>query len=372
MKNQSPVIWSSRSDCYHSLIEGLEYVQSEKPAGLLIMACSDNNLDTASVKESLSQCSVPVCGGVFPQLIIEEEIYDTGFILIGLPFAIRVYNYCHLNDYSNNTAKALKKNRKGITQFQNFLIFADAQCDNNEDFIHDFYEHIGSEATVIGGGAGSLEFTPKPCIFTNDGLVEDAVQIVGMSGELARNIGHGWEVSDGPYLVTSAQGHRVDTLDYQPAFQVYQKAIERLSGELINQENFFDIAKSFPLGIVNPNGDVLVRDPITTNSAHLECVGNIPVNTTINILRGDNKKLLSSSTYLANSFPSIKQSKMLLLFDCISRILYLQDEFKDELSELKKIDTKLPMIGALSMGEITNSYHGSIDLLNKSTVVGML
>ncbi len=371
MLTKETIVWSTQSADDQALIEGLKQVESEQPSSLLIIACSDNQLDTSELTKALKQCNLPISGGVFPKIINRREIYDTGTIILGLPFELTVNNYSELDQNTDAIEELIESNSSNITLYQNFLIFADALCHSNEDFIHHFHEYIGSGITVIGGGTGSLEFIPKPCIFTNKGLIHNAVQVVGIPGNLSRSTSHGWEICDGPYLVTGAKGHRLESLDYQPAFEVYRDTIQRLSGNLINKENFFDVAKDFPLGIVDISGNVLVRDPITTDTAFLECVGNVPINATINILKGDHKKLIQASNQLANEFKPIDNPSILLLFDCISRILYLQDEFSKELEALQGIHSSLPMIGGLSLGEITNSQYGSIDLLNKSTVIGM-
>jgi hypothetical protein len=371
MSSQSPIIWSTQSSSLNDFKKGLEYV-AQHASSIMVMACSDNDYNIDSINQLLSACTKPICGGNFPQIIEGDQVLYTGAIIIGFHFEVAVHTYTDLSAKANDLEEYIENSDPHITQHRNFVMFADAFCSVNEDFIHYLYEYMGSGITVIGGGAGSLEFIPKPCIFTNHGLIYDAVQLVGITGSLSRNIGHGWEVCDGPYLVTAAEGHRLDTLDYLPAFEIYHATIKKLSGQTITQENFFNIAKDFPLGISHGNNEILVRDPIVTDLQFIECVGNIPTNATINFLKGDQSKLIGSSKKVASTFDCIDDSQILILFDCISRSLYLQDNFTDELRELQKTHSQLPMIGALSLGEITNSHCGSIDFLNKSTVLGMM
>jgi hypothetical protein len=372
MHAPQPIIWSTHSTDIKELRSGLEHVTKGPVASVMIMSCSDNDYNEASIKQMLMTCPVKVCGGIFPQVVNNSDIFTSGAIIVGFPFDVEICNYVELSRDTQDLEEYIAQHSGNIAQHKNFIMFADALCSANEDFIDYFYEYMGSGITVIGGGAGSLEFIPKPCIYTNTGLVHDAAQVVAIPGTLSRNIGHGWEVCDGPYLVTGAEGHRIDTLDYQPAFEVYQSSIEKLSGEKITQDNFFDIAKNFPLGIVNVNGEILVRDPITTDLQFLECVGNIPINAAIHLLKGDQEKLLQSSKLVADTFEGFEGSNLLVLFDCISRVLYLQDDFSLELESLQNTHSRLPMVGALSLGEITNSQYGSVDFLNKSTVMGML
>jgi hypothetical protein len=372
MHASQPIIWSTHSTDIQEFRSGLDHVSKGHVVSVMIMSCSDNGYNEASIKHILTACSVKVCGGIFPQVVNNGDIFTSGAIIVGFPFDVEICNYIDLSRDTQDLEEYIERHSGNIAQHKNFIMFADALCGANEDFIDYFYEYMGSGITVIGGGAGSLEFIPKPCIYTNTGLIHDAAQVVAIPGTLSRNIGHGWEVCDGPYLVTGAEGHRIDTLDYQPAFEVYQSCIEKLSGEKINQDNFFDIAKNFPLGIVNINGEILVRDPITTDLQFLECVGNVPINAAIHLLKGDQEQLLQSSKLVADTFVGFEGSNLLVLFDCISRILYLQDDFSLELESLQKTHAGLPMVGALSLGEITNSQYGSVDFLNKSTVIGML
>jgi len=61
-----------------------------------------------------------------------------------------------------------------------------------------------------------------------------------------------------------------------------------------------------------------------------------------------------------------------LIFDCISRVLYLEDNFHRELNE---VCTQLPigshLVGALTLGEIASSLHGGIQFLNKTAVINI-
>lgn len=59
-----------------------------------------------------------------------------------------------------------------------------------------------------------------------------------------------------------------------------------------------------------------------------------------------------------------------LLIDCISRALFLEDEFDREIEAVYQ--ENVPLIGALSMGEIANNGKDYLELYNKTCVVGIL
>ena len=62
--------------------------------------------------------------------------------------------------------------------------------------------------------------------------------------------------------------------------------------------------------------------------------------------------------------------KTIFLIDCISRALFLGDDFIDEIKAVSEANT--PMIGALSLGEIANNGREYLEFYNKTCVVGML
>ena len=62
--------------------------------------------------------------------------------------------------------------------------------------------------------------------------------------------------------------------------------------------------------------------------------------------------------------------KTILAIDCISRVLFLGDYFFREIRAISRGD--IPMIGALTLGEIANSGSDFMQIYNKTCVVGIL
>ncbi len=364
----NPFILCSQSSTLDSLAHSLSRAKSHGAAGVMILACSGNQYHEPSLNELLKSYSLPIFGGLFPQIVNDTNVFSEGFIVLGLDVAPVVHNYTELSK-AECFRHYIEVYSREVNQCRNFIMITDAFCSANEDFIDQFYGYIGSGVNVIGGGAGSLDFVQRPCIFTSEGLVDDAVQVVALSDSLTRAIGHGWEIFDGPYLVTESEGHLVKTLDYRPAFELYQEAIKVLSGQEICEATFFNVAKDFPLGISGLNDEILVRDPIKTEHGCLECVGNVPVNSMVYLLSGNQQHMIDSAGVAARSLAN-NNAEVFLLFDCISRGLYMGKDFVEELTAIKNGANSRPLIGVLSLGEVANIKSGAIHLLNKSTVIG--
>jgi hypothetical protein len=176
----------------------------------------------------------------------------------------------------------------------------------------------------------------------------------------------------GPYQVTKSDKNRIIQLNHQPAFEVYKTVVEKHSNRQFDDKNFFDIAKGYPFGINKLNSEKVVRDPIVVEEdGSLVCVGDVPENSYLDILNGDNNSLIEAAGQAKEE--SVKNNEKVdfsIFIDCISRVLFLQDEFVKELEAVKIENT--PLFGALTLGEIANNGDSYLEFYNKTSVFATL
>ena len=97
-------------------------------------------------------------------------------------------------------------------------------------------------------------------------------------------------------------------------------------------------------------------------------VADIPVGSEVYILKGDKDTLLSSSLQIAQECASKAPEKYRpLLFDCISRAMFLEEQFEEELQNIQA-KMKYPVGGVLSFGEIASKRNGGLVINNKSPI----
>ncbi|MGJ8581345.1 MAG: FIST signal transduction protein [Psychromonas sp.] len=368
---EASIVHFTSSSSIDQLKIAINNVCQETTQGLLLLTCVNNNYPETQLNALLSDCQLPICGGMFPKIIFQGKNYSQGAIIVGLKVKPEIVNYAMLDHPDNDINHYIQQNSQPIQHFKSFIIISDALCDASEDFIDHFYNYMGSGVTTIGGGAGSLKFLPQPVIYTNQGIKGYITQVIGLPCQLINSIGHGWDIADGPYLVTAAEGHYVHSLNYQPTFSLYKEIVQQQITTPLSDDFFMEYAKRFPLGIVSLDGEVLVRDPIQTDSSYLECVGNVLVNSMVYLLKSDKHKMLASSQIVANDIALSKDpNKTLLLFNCISRDSFLGAGINEELTIIQTTLPETPLIGAMVLGEIANMDNGAIRLLNKTTVLG--
>ncbi len=129
----------------------------------------------------------------------------------------------------------------------------------------------------------------------------------------------------------------------------------------------------YPLGFPDLSGNYLIRDPINLNPDNsIEFVSEIPKNAVGNVMEGEIGDLIKTAGEIADQAKSkIEKPKFILLFDCISRYLLMQDKFQDEVELVhQKIGTEVPLIGALTFGEV--GCYSDVPLLHNKTMVMVL
>jgi hypothetical protein len=242
------------------------------------------------------------------------------------------------------------------------------------------FRHFGNRVHYFGGGAGSLSLVKQPCVFTCDGVFQDAAVLALLENDLQLGVGHGWEYLEGPLLVTRAEGSEILELNWEPAFEVYKRIVEADAGTALSPMNFLTVAKAYPLGMHVPHQEDVVRDPIwVTKNNGLWCVGEVPQNSLVNVLQGRPERLIAAVSYSLTEAVSKVNGEGLataLMMNCASRSIFLEHDFQQELTHLQAglaaRFKDMRFKGALCIGEIANKNQGYLMLFNKTVILGLL
>lgn len=315
--------------------------------------------------------SVTLAGAVFPALIVDDRFVSTGVWLIGFE---RMPNHFLIPDLGSaavdKLAQAIKAGRPE-GQPTLFLVF-DSMQPNVASILHRLHQAIGNCVGYTGVNAGSETFQPMPCLF-------DATQLVGQGAlglflpEVSRvAVKHAYPVSKTLMRSTSAQGNRIDRIDNRPAFEVYRDVIAAEYGIALTHENFYDYAVHFPFGLVTAV-DVLVRIPVAFNAdGSLFCVGEVPPNSMLRLLKAAEAGDEACVTGLAQSLglPQAGGEPMpLLTFYCAGRRMHLGEAAEREIAHLKALTAAPLVYGALSLGEIDQLEDLSIPRFHNAALV---
>jgi hypothetical protein len=340
---------------------------------ILILACDANGYTQEGLNPILKSLSKPCFGGIFPQVLGGRERLTQGAVVVGLNRRVRTSVIEGLGDRSTDFEIALYDAFAGSGPGQSTMfVFVDGWSTGIGGLIEVLFNQFGLEINYIGGGAGSLSLRTQPCIISNLGLLQDSAILALTEMPSSIGVAHGWKSISGAFKVTEAAGNRIITLDWRPAFEVYREVVEGHSGSSFDVLPFFDIAKAYPFGIAKLDAEMVVRDPMQVDQGELICIGEVPKGAFVHILYGRPDTVIEAAGHALNlaflDFTRLSPG-MMLFVDCISRVLFLGEEFNQEINAV--ISDTIPMVGALTLGEIANNGRDYLEFYNKTSVIGL-
>ncbi len=348
---------------------------NENTRGIFILSCDKNDYAPEVIKKIVQDVKTPVFGGIFPEIIYGKEKLDTGVVIVSLSKKPTVAVIERLSHPDADFERQIEEQLSDATDFKTIFVFVDGMSNQISLLINEVFNKFGPNYNYMGGGAGSLSYKQKPCLFTNQGLVKDSAVIALMNIQSGIGVSHGWKTIAGPYKVTKATKNIIMELNWKPAFELYRDIIRIHSGKTITRDNFFEISKLYPLGLKKASADKIVREPLMLDeNGSLVCIGDVPRDSFIDILNGNSDSLISGAQMALalsrDAFDTDKRCDLTFFIDSISQALFLADKFSLELDTVYNDDN--PFIGALTIGEIANNGKNYLEFHNKTTIVGVL
>lgn len=322
---------------------------------------------------ALNADGVNFIGGIFPKVIFNDVVYDDGIVVNTL------YNVVHMSTIHNISTKDYSIESLEFDQDKKYslITYVDGLTSNISSYLGALYENYGMKTNYFGGGTGSLSLIQKECVFSKDGFFMDAAIFCVMESPSSIGVKHGWKKLEGPFIVTKAEGKTIEEINWESPFDIYKGIVEADANVEFNDENFLDIAKGYPIGVIRQGFDYVIRDPLTVGeNGELVCIGDIEENTLIDVMKGDTSSLITSAKDAAEEC-LIKADKpgTAIIIDCITRGLHLGDEYVHELENVSKTIHKdhpnVSVGGALTLGEISSFGNGYIEFYNRTIVVGL-
>lgn len=363
------------SDRLEDFEDFLLSIDREGFGSLLIFACDGNEWPSRTFNEVLRKIETPTLGGIFPAIAMNSTKHEQGAIVVGLDERPEVARITGMSDATANyEAQVLEQieNWQGLEGDGTLIVLVDGLARRISSLVEDLFFVFGLESNFVGGGAGSLSFQQKPCIISPQRLEKDTAIVMRLPRASAIGVTHGWAGISEALEVTEADRNVVKSLNWQPAFEAYKAIVDRHCSSPIEKDAFFETAKSYPLGLQKIGGAHVVRDPLMVqNETELVCVGEVHQGAFVRVLNGDSDSLLSAAGQaraLVDSASACKNGD-LMLFDCISRALFLGERIDEELTALTQGE---PAFGAFTLGEIANNGKEYLEFLNKTTVLSRI
>ncbi len=363
-------------------LEDLESLVSElsrhpEVEGILILAAAANPLPEDPFRVFLGQCSLPIFGGIFPQIIAEGDAHSTGFLVLGLRCAPRLKVVFGLNNRpSGSTEDLVGLPDSDAPEKSTLFTIVDGRSGGIDGFLKDLYATYGAQISYLGGGAGSLERVDWPCVFTNEGFFRDSAILAQLDLMSGVGVAHGMQVVGQSFLATESWQNKLQTLDWEPAFDVYREQLQTYGEVQGTPRTLLEKSREYAFGLSrSAAGEMVVRDPMFVGSdKEIICAGAIPRGCKINILKGEVDSFIkaagSARQQAQKNYPGETPPVAILVFTCYSREIYLGDRFCEEIAAITEDET--PVVGATTIGEIANLGQHYLEFLNKTVVAAQV
>ncbi|WP_461209450.1 FIST signal transduction protein [Desulfocurvus sp. DL9XJH121] len=347
--------------------------------GVLVLACQENGFTPVQLDPVLRAAPVEIFGGVFPGIVHGVRSMTRGTIMVGIrcPLTSRLVP----GQTSGGVDFDLVLDEFGLELkgHRTMLVFVDGKCSRISEFMESLFVIFGLEFNYLGGGAGIMADPsgnrgPSFCILTSQGMAVDTIQLVALDMDSRIGVGHGWRKLAGPFMVTATRGARILSLDWRPAGDVFREVVNGYLGRGVEPESLLPLVPHFPLGIEKFQAEHIVREIVAVDGDDLVFSVDIPEGAFVHIMTGDQQSLIRAAgeayDLACGGEGAACGDKVVLVMDCCTRWQFLRQGFEQELELLNR--DGLPLVGALSQGEIANSGRDSLEFLNKTCVVGMV
>jgi hypothetical protein len=358
------------------ILSAIEILSPPAGHGVMVLLADEGRPDLEELVAALRETGLPFFGGFFPGLIAEGRQRDQGALVEAMPLHVPPQVVQGLEAGRVKLPETLTGLGLESPDSLTCIVLADGLAGYITPALKQLQNAMGPTAHYFGGGAGSLSLQQQPCVFTAEGLFQDALVVACADVQSSLGVSHGWKELMGPVIATRTRGNIIVELDWEPAIDLYRAVVEKDSGKTLTREHFFEIAKSYPFGLHRDGTEPIVRDPIAVDEdGCLRCVAEVPQNAVIAIMKGEPAHLIDAARQAAAQAAGGQgASRGIWVVDCISRTIFLGDGFDEELDAVAEAvaGQGAPIQGLLTLGEISSHGDGTLSFFNKTIVVGAL
>lgn len=359
----------------------LQSWRAEYPyAGVLALLPENEKDNLRILQATCRKQKIPLAGAIFPALLIDKEFHREGVLLFRFDEWVPSFLIHELNKGKSSPdekiaqavipaieAASLEAGKPSL-----YMIY-DGLLPNIASILDGLYLRLSDRVHYAGVNAGSETFQPMPCLFDADHVIDGGALCLLIPGPNLTVLEHGYPVPKHVMNATSTDGNRIFSIDWRPAFDVYQEIIQEEYGIGLTKENFYHYAVHFPFGILRANQDVVVRIPVTLDEdGSLFCIGEVPKNTMLVLLRAPEAKEGDCVSRLADDLEASNGSligRSILTFYCAGRRMHLGEGSLQELTELAKQTGVAHLAGALSLGEIGSTGEGDYPMFHNAALI---
>ncbi|OVE77111.1 hypothetical protein BVX99_03515 [bacterium F16] len=342
--------------------------------GLLILTCYDNGFTPETLDPVLAEIPIPVFGGCFPGIFHQDQVYDSGTVVVGLPVKPVIQRIEDINNNCGNFDDVIDSALFEDIRSGTMVVLVDGMSLRVNTFLESVFNEIGTQVNYIGGGASSMDFMDTPCLITNAGFTQNCAILAYLPMASGVGVAHGMTSVGGPYKVTSSSFNTVKSIEWKPAASFYKETLATCPECDTSRASLIETDAHYSLGLNRLDAERIILEPFKIDQDNALCfMQEVREGEFVDIMHVSDESMIQSAanalTQAGSEFDDEDSLETLITFDCISRKMFLADRFVDELSAINV--TGKTHVGALTVGgEIGCDGKDFLDYHNRTCVVG--
>jgi len=361
--------------CYGPTGSLAELLQRSSAPGALVLLPEGEAGRVSAIQCAFRQAGRRLVGAIFPALVDGAAFREQGCWILpfeSMPPAALLGDLPGIPEQAAVEIAAAVEPLLTAEPLTLFMIF-DAMIPNIGSILDALYLRLADRVAYAGVNAGSETFRAMPCLFDDSNLVGGGALCLLLPGPQGAALDHGYLAPPTVISATATDGNRILSIDWRPAFAVYQEQVRSLYGVELTAENFYRCATHFPFGLLLANDEVIVRLPVAVEpDGSLHCIGEVPPHAMLTLLRAPDLNAAQTACRLAERLRTDfdgAAGRDLMTFYCAGRRAHLGADAVEELACLARATGARQLAGALSLGEIGSLSSWGYPLFHNATLV---
>ncbi len=237
----------------------------------------------------------------------------------------------------------------------------------SEEILETFEAVIGSEASVVGAGAGQDVIDRPNYVFTNDQISPKGMVTLVMDGNrvsVHARTTCGWKAVGAKRTITKSHGYWVDEIDDQPALDAIIKYIGLENFDPNDPDRWQREVNTLPMQLIREKGAPIMRPSLIFDAEKrsVMCMGKMPEGSKVRFSLEPDEDVIDTVVAECKDLRDLEASEAdaIVYFTCVGRHLSFGPLMNREIKEVRQL-WDAPLIGLLSSGEMARATGGKLE-----------
>jgi hypothetical protein len=308
--------------------------------------------------------------------ISNTNLVENNLVATAIAFEKTTIKFTEIDILSNPDIQVLGNTIKEnllSDDLKSILILSEGSYINGTELINELILQTKEAVPIFGGLAGDEYNFEKTIVGLNKDASPGKIVAIGFYGDnIHFGFGSegGWSDFGPEREVTHSDKNVLYKIGDRFALDLYKEYLGKYADELPGSSLYFPLSMK-----ENSNSEPIVRTILSIDEVNksMTFAGNIPVGSSVRLMKGNFDKLIDAS-YNAAALIHKKQCKnpeLALLVSCVGRKIVLGNRIEEEIDVIKEVfDDKMLICGFYSYGEISPTLDNvSCELHNQTMTI---